>query len=157
MPDSSLASDTLRDLDRDARYLIGVSAGRDSVTLLHWLRTEGFHRLLVCHLDHQLRRGASGADARFVARLAEQSDLPCEIAQADVRAFAREHRQSIETAARAVRYAFFFEVARRRRCRTIFLGHHADDLVETFLYNLFRGAGGGGRTMRAVSQQSLGK
>jgi tRNA(Ile)-lysidine synthase len=43
-------------------------------------------------------------------------------------------------------------VAKRRRCRTIFLGHHADDLVETFLINLFRGSGPLGLgAMREVS------
>jgi tRNA(Ile)-lysidine synthase len=67
-------------------------------------------------------------------------------------------KQSIETAARDARYKFFAQVARRRRCRTIFLGHHADDLVETFLINLFRGAGTGGLSaMRGVSVRKIDK
>ncbi|HEY0369893.1 MAG TPA: tRNA lysidine(34) synthetase TilS [Chthoniobacterales bacterium] len=136
------------------RYLIGVSGGRDSIALLHALVRRGYQRLIVCHLDHQLRGRASAADARFVARVADALGLECETAKSDVREFAAAHRQSIETAARAVRYAFFLELARRRRCRTIFLAHHADDLVETYLFNLFRG---GARTMRPVSIHSLGK
>jgi tRNA(Ile)-lysidine synthase len=59
---------------------------------------------------------------------------------------------SIETAAREARYKFFAETARRRKCKTIFLAHHADDLVETFLINLFRGAGAAGLSgMREIS------
>ena len=63
---------------------------------------------------------------------------------------------SIETAAREARYAFFAETARRRDCRTIFVAHHADDLVETFLINLFRGAGGAGlAAMREISTRRI--
>ena len=63
---------------------------------------------------------------------------------------------SIETAARAARYAFFAETARRRNCRTIFIAHHADDLVETFLINLFRGAGSAGLSaMREISTRRI--
>jgi tRNA(Ile)-lysidine synthase len=63
---------------------------------------------------------------------------------------------SIETAAREARYAFFAETARRRNCRTIFVAHHADDLVETFLINLFRGAGGAGLSaMREISTRRI--
>ena len=63
---------------------------------------------------------------------------------------------SIETAAREARYAFFAEIARRRNCRTIFVAHHADDLVETFLINLFRGAGGAGlAAMREISTRRI--
>src|SRR5205823_778200 len=53
----------------DARYLIGVSGGRDSVALLHWLIDLGYKKLIVCHLNHQLRGRSSDADARFVQKL----------------------------------------------------------------------------------------
>ena len=123
------------------RYLIGVSGGRDSVALLHALTGIGYHRLIVCHLDHELRGRSSKADAQFVKGLAAKLKLTCEIGRTDVAALARRTRQSIETAGRTARYEFFARIARRRRCGTLFLGHHADDLVETFLLNLFRGAG----------------
>jgi tRNA(Ile)-lysidine synthase len=131
-------------LDRfppDDRYLIGVSGGRDSVALLHQLLHAGYRRLILCHLDHQLRGRASKADAAFVRQLAKRNKLEVEIGSADVKALAARSKQSIEAAGRTARYEFFARVARRRRCRTLFLAHHADDLVETFLLNLFRGAG----------------
>jgi tRNA(Ile)-lysidine synthase len=136
------------------RYLIGVSGGRDSVALLHQLVDLGYRRLIVCHLDHQLRGRASRADAGFVERLAAKLGCKFELGQTDVAALARSSKQSLETAGRAARYEFFARVARRRRCRTIFLGHHADDLVETFLMNLFRGAGPAGFAgMREISSR----
>jgi tRNA(Ile)-lysidine synthase len=138
------------------RYLIGVSGGRDSVALLHQLVDLGYRRLIVCHLDHQLRGRSSRADARFVERLAAKLGCKFELGQTDVAALARSSKQSLETAGRAARYEFFARVARRRRCRTIFLGHHADDLVETFLMNLFRGAGPAGFAgMREISSRSV--
>jgi len=123
---------------------VGVSGGRDSVALLHALVDLGYRRLIVCHLDHQLRGRFSTADAKFVNKVATGLKLECEIGRTDVAALARRTKQSIETAGRNARYEFFARVARRRRCREIFLGHHADDLVETFLLNLFRGAGPSG-------------
>lgn len=126
------------------RYLIGVSGGRDSVALLHRLIELGYRRLVICHLDHQLRGAASKADAKFVERLAAKLGGKFELGRTDVAALARKSKQSIETAGRTARYEFFARVARRRRCGTIFLAHHADDLVETFLMNLFRGAGPAG-------------
>ena len=53
-----------------SRYLIGVSGGRDSVALLHWLVETGYRDLIVCHLNHQLRGRSARADARFVENLA---------------------------------------------------------------------------------------
>src|SRR5437667_2286152 len=147
---------SLRPLSPGARYLIGVSGGRDSVALLHWLVECGYSKLIVCHLNHRLRGRSSRADAIFVQKLAAKYDVDLALGAIDVRALAVRTKQSIETAARDARYKFFAQVAKRRRCRTIFLGHHADDLVETFLLNLFRGAGPGGLSaMRGVSIRKI--
>ena len=134
----------LADFPPAARYMVGVSGGRDSVALLDGLLAAGFSRLVVCHLDHGLRGRASAADARFVARLAGARDLPLETGRADVRTLAKAAGCSLETAAREARYRFFADAAGRRRCRTVLLAHHADDQVETFLFNLLRGAGPAG-------------
>ena len=148
----------LRNFPPTHRYLIGVSGGRDSVALLHFLLDAGYRKLVVCHLNHQLRGAASRADAHFVEKIARELGLDCEIGSTDVGALAKQSKSSIETAARFARFAFFVEVARRRRCPRIFLAHHADDLVETALLNLFRGASPGGMAaMRKVSVHRVGK
>ena len=143
-------------------FLIGVSGGRDSVALLDWLISLGYERLIVCHLNHQLRGRSGDADARFVKGLVERynqklgASIQFELGSANVRALAKKQKMSIETAAREARYAFFAETARRRNCRAIFLAHHADDLVETFLINLFRGAGSTGLSaMREISSRRI--
>jgi tRNA(Ile)-lysidine synthase len=180
-----IKTDLLRRFPPKARYLIGVSGGRDSVTLLHWLISSGYDKVTVCHLNHQLRGRSSDADARFVKELVERynhkfvgqalrlqrqrtgnqsgrpttgrSKIDFELGAADVRAVAKQRKMSLETAAREARYAFFGNVAKRRRCHTIFLAHHADDLVETFLFNLIRGAGLAGlAAMRDVSTRRVG-
>src|SRR5438067_3217336 len=75
---------------------------------------------------------------------------------ANVRAIAPKQKMSIETAAREARYKFFAQVAKQRRAQTIFLAHHADDLVETLLINLFRGSGTTGLgAMREVSKRRV--
>jgi tRNA(Ile)-lysidine synthase len=152
----SLPAEITRRFPPPRRYLVGVSGGRDSVALLHLLTHNGYRRLIVCHLDHQLRGRASAADAKFVTTLATKLKVECEMGRADVATLAKRTKQSIETAGRTARYEFFADVARRRRCCAIFLGHHADDLVETFLLNLFRGAGAAGlAAMRQVATRNV--
>jgi tRNA(Ile)-lysidine synthase len=148
----------IRDFPPSRRYLIGVSGGRDSIALLHLLVDLGYNKLVVCHLNHQLRGLESRRDARFVEKIARDLQLDSEIGSTDVGALAKQSKLSIETAARFARFAFFVEVARGRRCSRIFLAHHADDLVETALLNLFRGASPGGMAaMRTISVHHIGK
>jgi len=152
----TISSRLIRNLPPDTRYLIGVSGGRDSIALLNWLVNLGYKKLIVCHLNHQLRGRASDADARFVEKLAKKYQVDFELGAGNVRALAKKKKMSIETAAREARYSFFAKAAKRRRCHTIFLAHHADDLVETFLLNLIRGAGLTGlAAMREVSNRRI--
>ncbi len=132
----------LAEADRSSRYLVGVSGGADSVALLHRLVDAGFHDLVVCHLDHRLRGGASTADARFVIRLAGKLGLPCECGRIDVRAEMKLRGESMETAARNARHRFFAGCSRKFDCRSMLLAHHADDQAETVLWNLLRGSHG---------------
>jgi tRNA(Ile)-lysidine synthase len=156
MQPSNISSRLRNDFPPDARYLIGVSGGRDSVALLHWLTNLGYKKLIVCHLNHRLRGRSSAADARFVENLAARYGVDSELGMANVRALAKKKKMSIETAAREARFSFFAKTAKRRRCHTIFLGHHADDLVETFLLNLIRGAGLTGlAAMRDLSSRHI--
>jgi len=139
----------------EERCLIGVSGGRDSVALLHQLVAAGFKDLIVCHLDHGLRP-ESADDARFVADLAQEHRLDAVIGRQDVAARAKRRRQSLETAGREARYGLFAQTARNRDCPRLFLAHHADDQVETFLFNLFRGSAGHGLAgMRPLSTQVI--
>lgn len=145
-----------REFPASGRYFVGVSGGRDSVALLHHFLSLGYKKLIVCHFNHRLRGRASDADARFVERLAARYQLDLAIGSANVRELAEKNKISIETAARQARYEFFAQVAKRKKCRTIFLAHHADDLVETFLINLFRGAGLSGLgSIREVSVRQI--
>jgi tRNA(Ile)-lysidine synthase len=176
----SADSRVTRDFPPNAPYLVGVSGGRDSVALLHWLISLGYERLIVCHLNHRLRGRSGDADARFVHRLVQRYNeqalgasrtrtgkrsacpttdggIEFELGSTNIRALGKEKKISIETAAREARYAFFAKTARRRNCRTIFVAHHANDLVETFLINLFRGAGNAGlAAMREISTRQIG-
>lgn len=129
------------ELHPGSTVLVGVSGGRDSVALLHYLATAGWRSLVVAHLHHQLRGAESDADASFVKRLAKGFGLTCEVRRQDVAVHARDHKQSIELAARNVRESFFQELADKHGTPFVLLAHHAEDQAETVLGNLCRGAG----------------
>src|SRR5207253_8861522 len=87
-----IKANLLRRFPPDARYLIGVSGGRDSVALLHWLIGLGYERLIVCHLNHRLRGRSSDADAQFVGKLAAKYQTKVAIDSEDVRAMAKREK-----------------------------------------------------------------
>jgi tRNA(Ile)-lysidine synthase len=143
----------------DEAVVVGVSGGPDSVALVHLLHSlkgqEGWGlQLHVTHLNHRLRGSEADADAAFVEGVAKRLGLPVVVEGADVRAAARERGMSLEQAARQCRLEFFERVCLMVGSRTVALGHHADDNVETILYRIVRGTGlrglGGIQPVRAI-------
>lgn len=125
------------------KVVVGVSGGPDSLALLcclQELKKELGISLHVAHLDHCLRED-SAQEAAYVRELVQQWGLPVTVEARDVRAYQREHKLSLEEAAREVRYRFLREVAQKVGATKIAVGHQADDQAETLLLNLLRGSG----------------
>ena len=124
--------------------VVGVSGGADSLCLLHVLAAlaqEWALRLHVAHLNHGLRGAQADADAAAVAALAAAWRLPCTVALADTYARRAATGESLEEAARSLRYDFLARVAGDVGAVAVAVGHHADDQAETVLMHLLRGSG----------------
>ncbi|MFC1912355.1 tRNA lysidine(34) synthetase TilS [Chloroflexota bacterium] len=131
-------------IPENQKLLVAVSGGPDSVCLLHILfelRERLGTELHIAHLNHLLRGADADADARYVAGLARQLDIPATIDQRDVKGHQTRQRLSPEEAAREVRYTFLAQVAGSIGADRVAVGHTADDHVETILMHLIRGTG----------------
>ena len=139
-------SAAVADTPPDARWLIAVSAGSDSVALLTLARewTECLRpdvTLEVLHVQHGLRGGDSREDEAFCRRLAAEWQLRMHVEAVDVAARVTEEKMGIPAAARTLRLEAFERVARARRADAVLTAHHRDDQVETVLHRALRGSG----------------
>jgi tRNA(Ile)-lysidine synthase len=137
--------------------LLAVSGGIDSMVMLDLfveLSKRQEQKLSVAHVDHQLR-AESVADAKFVEAMAALHGLPffCEIIE--VRQHAREHKLSLEAAARGLRYEALERMRQSAGARLIATAHTRDDQAETVLYRLLRGAGLAGLAGMAQKRANL--
>jgi tRNA(Ile)-lysidine synthase len=131
-------------LENGDRVIVGVSAGVDSMVLLHLLNAyrETFHlSLIVAHVNHGFRPEESEREAELVQKESAQFRLPFEYGQFNVREFQELAGLSPQDAARRIRFHFFYDLLRKHHAQKIALGHHADDQVETVLLRLIRGSG----------------
>jgi len=119
------------------KYVVAVSGGVDSVTLLDLLAQEAKKpdsnlKLLVAHFDHGIRSD-SAEDRKLVQKLAAKHKLPFVFDQASLGA------GTSEAVARKARYSFLYRVSDVFGADAIITAHHQDDLLETVIINLLRG------------------
>src|ERR671933_3080418 len=117
-----------------SRSLVMVSGGPDSIALLRVLVELG-SQTVVLHVDHGLRGEESREDAEFVRKLCSQLEVPCEVRRLKVEG------GNFQEEARRRRYRIAEELAQAEGASAIATGHTADDVAETVLMNLARGAG----------------
>ena len=129
----------------NARVLVALSGGADSVALLRILLSLGY-RCHGVHCNVHLRGEESNRDERFVTELCHTLGVPCEVVHFDTLAYAAERKVSVEMAARELRYREFERLRQEHHLDVIAVAHHQDDAVETLMLNLIRGAGINGLT-----------
>jgi tRNA(Ile)-lysidine synthase len=120
---------------------LAVSGGADSLALMlaaaRWSQLRGGRpRIVVLSVDHRLRRG-SAREAATVVAAARSLGLDAMV----LRRKGAAPVADIEAAARRARYRLLFEAARAAGASHVLTAHHRDDVVETFLLRLQRGAG----------------
>lgn len=121
------------------RVCVGLSGGLDSVVLLHalaQLQVEAPFGLSALHVHHGLSPNANDW-AAFCRKLCETLEIPCEVVRLKLPDAAGK---GVERVAREARYEAFAAAPGDILC----LAHHQNDRAETFLLNLFRGAGATG-------------
>ena len=127
-------------LEQDKRYLVALSGGADSVCLLLILKSLGYS-VEAIHCNFHLRGEESDRDEQFCKSLCDQQQVPIHLVHFDTREFAVLHHQSIEMAARTLRYRYFSQLCHDLPADAVCVAHHRDDSVETVLMNLIRGTG----------------
>ncbi|MBQ6378994.1 MAG: tRNA lysidine(34) synthetase TilS [Prevotella sp.] len=127
-------------LSHDALYIVALSGGADSVTLLLILQQLGY-RIEAAHCNFHLRGEESDRDENFARALCERLDIPFHVIHFDTKEYASLHQVSIEMAARDLRYGYFRQLCQDIGAAAVCVAHHRDDAVETLLMNLMRGSG----------------
>jgi tRNA 2-thiocytidine biosynthesis protein TtcA len=125
------------------RILVGVSGGKDSLTLLHLLkerrkRVPIRYELIPVHID----LGFNSGRTEILKDFFEARGLSYQIEFTDIgkRANSSENRENPCFLCSWERRKRLFYLAQHFKCNKIALGHHQDDIIETFLLNIFYSA-----------------
>lgn len=147
----ALSPNVLSLLTVPRRVYAAVSGGADSLAVAALLddakRTHSFLQTpAILHVHHGLRGKDADADERFVADWAKVHGWRFCSTHVDAAETARQTGQSIETAARVLRYTFFARVVEEEWVEgeakpLLFLGHHLQDQAESILFHILRGCG----------------
>ena len=127
-------------LSPNARLIVGLSGGADSVALLYVLHQLKY-KCIAAHCNFHLRGDESLRDELFAKAYSESLDIPFHKIDFDTEKHAFNRKISIEMAARELRYEWFEKIRAELGAEAVVVAHHQNDSVETFLLNLIRGTG----------------
>ncbi|MCA8879526.1 MAG: tRNA 2-thiocytidine(32) synthetase TtcA [Rhodobacteraceae bacterium] len=128
---------------RGARWLVCLSGGKDSYTLLAALTELQWRGLLpveilACNLD----QGQPGFPATVLPDFLARMGVPHRIEYQDTYSIVTDKVPAGRTycaLCSRLRRGHLYRIAREEGCSAVVLGHHRDDILETFFLNLFHG------------------
>ena len=134
------AVDDYEMINEGDRVAVGVSAGKDSLTLLCALaELRRFYPKRFELIAITVDMGFEGADFSAISELCRQLDVPYHIVPTEISRIifdVRKEKNPCSLCAKMRRGALYGK-ARELGCTSVALGHHFDDVVETFMLNLF--------------------
>ncbi|CUH59361.1 tRNA 2-thiocytidine(32) synthetase TtcA [Thalassobacter stenotrophicus] len=130
-------------IEPGTRWLVCLSGGKDSYTLLAVLAELQWRGLLpvdilACNLD----QGQPGFPATVLPAFLEERGVPHRIEYQDTYSIVVDKVPAGRTfcaLCSRLRRGNLYRVAREEGCSAVVLGHHRDDILETFFLNLFHG------------------
>lgn len=128
---------------RGDRWLVCLSGGKDSYTLLAALLELKWRGvlpvdLLACNLD----QGQPGFDQTILPDFLERLGVAHRIEYRDTYSIVVDKVPEGKTycaLCSRLRRGNLYRIAREEGCSSVILGHHRDDMLETFFMNLFHG------------------
>tara|TARA_B100000929_G_scaffold89655_1_gene70221 strand:- start:543 stop:1541 length:999 start_codon:yes stop_codon:yes gene_type:complete len=119
-------------------FVVGVSGGPDSLALSALANTiaeEKKYKFFFVMVDHGIRKN-SGKEALQVKKLLSKHGINLEILRNR-----KKITNNIQRKARDVRYQLLESFCKKKKAKSLLVGHHQDDQIETFLIRLSRGSG----------------
>jgi len=124
----------------DDKILLTVSGGVDSMVMMSLFAASGY-RFGVAHCNFQLRGHESDEDEALVAEQARRYGVELFNRRFDTQGEMERTGESMEMAARRLRYTWFRSLCDEHGYNVIAIAHHINDSIETFFINMLRGTG----------------
>jgi tRNA(Ile)-lysidine synthase len=122
----------------EGKVALAVSGGGDSIAMLHLAQQIlPVEKLVVFHVNHGLRDEAKNEES-FVAALCKQYGLAF---FSKTLSHLSKEQSNLQAMARSARYRVFMELAEEADVKEVWLAHTKEDVAETFLMRLHKGAG----------------
>lgn len=114
--------------------VVGVSAGPDSMALLHYLIKNSNFNIICAHVNHNVRK-ESKYEELYLQKFCKENNITFEVIHLD-----NYTENNFEAEARRKRYNFYEKILNKYNSKYLFLAHHGDDLIETVLMKIARGS-----------------
>ena len=131
-------------LSKGDNVVAGLSGGADSSAMVHILaalRDKFDIKITAVHINHGIRGDEAYRDEEISRKLCERLGIDFLVYHCDIPAEAKKRGMGEEETGRLVRYEKFRETAEKLGGAKIAVAHNTNDMAETLLMHLCRGAG----------------
>ena len=122
-------------IDLKSKFLIAVSGGLDSMTVLDISKKCGLE-ISAAHINYGLRGEENIIEKKLVAEYCKNKNIKLYNKDTQLKI-----SENLQNEARKIRYEFFNEIIHQNKLDYIITAHHQNDNHENFLYHAIRGNG----------------